>query len=110
MASVERGTNPTSFSWQPPTENTDGTPVKGPLSYNVYRSDTDVVTREAVFFVVVGTLQGDGSYTAPIADFPEGRHVIALTAVDTDGDESELSNTLGFRIGVSPLPPTLLAS
>ena len=57
---------------------------------------------------VVGELQQDGTYVAPVENFPEGQHFIALTAVDADGDESELSNVLQFRIGVAPRPPVLI--
>jgi len=111
MADIEKGVNPTSFSWQAPTENVDGSPVNGPLNYNLYRSSTEVVNPDTDFFyVVVGTLQTEGVYSAPLDQFPEGRHVIALTAVDADGDESALSNTLGFRIGIAPNPPLLLDS
>jgi hypothetical protein len=113
MADIEKGINPTTFSWQPPITNVDGSPVNGPLNYNVYTSDTDTVSKATgVFYVVVGTLQTDGSYTAPLDQFPDGRNVLALTAVDAEGDESGLSNTLGFTItdGVAPRPPVLLPS
>lgn len=109
MADIEKGINPADFSWQAPTSNVDGSVINGPLNYNLYRSSTEVVNPDTDFFyVVVGTLQSDGRYTAPLTDFPEGRHVIALTAVDADGDESALSNTLGFRVGIAPNAPTLL--
>ncbi len=100
------GTNPDSLRWQPPTENTDGTPVKGPLSYNLYRGDAE--PPDTLYFVIVGELQQDGTYIAPVENFPEGEHFIALTAVDADGDESDLSNVLQFRIGVAPRPPVLI--
>jgi len=113
MADIEKGTNPGDFGWQAPTQNVDGSPIVGSLNYNLYRSSTDVVsTDNGPFYVVVGTLQADGSYRAPLDQFPEGRNVIALTAVDEGGDESALSNTLGFNIsdGVEPEAPLLLAS
>jgi len=111
MASVEKGVNPESISWQAPTQNTDGSPVKGPLTYNLYRADNeaDLVRDPANYFLALpGSLNPDGNYEAALPDFPEGRHVIALTAVDIDGDESELSNDLGFRIGIAPNAPVLL--
>ena len=52
----------------------------------------------------------DGNYIVPIENFVEGRWVIALTATDVQGDESGLSNTLGFSIAVAPKAPLLLAS
>ena len=63
---------------------------------------------ERLFMALPGQLNVDGLYEAPLPDFPEGRHVIALTAVDVEGDESELSNTVGFRIGVAPLAPVIV--
>lgn len=113
MADIEKGTNPAEpLVWQAPTENTDGTPVKGPLTYNLYRAGTEaalVKSPETLFMALPGQLNVDGRYEAPLPDFPEGRHVIALTAVDIEGDESELSNTVGFRIGVAPLAPVIVA-
>lgn len=109
MADIERGSNPSNFSWVPPTENVDGSPVNGPLSYNLYRIN-EATGENSLFYVVVGSLNPDGTYTAPIENFPPGRHVIALSAVDADADESALSNTMGFDLtsGVFPRPPVLL--
>lgn len=111
MADIEQGVNPGNLRWQPPTENTDGSPIRGALSYNLYRAD-DVagLASAAVYFVVVGALQTDGTYVAPVDNFAEGRHVIAMTAVDEQGDESTRSNTLGFEVRVVPRAPFLLAS
>ena len=107
MADINKGKNPENFSFQAPTQNVDGSPVSGPLSYNLYRSDADLNDYQ-LFFVVVGTLQTDGSYLVPIENFPEGSHDIVLTAVDTEGDESAFSNSLGFTIGVAPQAPVIL--
>jgi hypothetical protein len=111
MADIERGTNPGSFRWQAPTENTDGSPITEALNYNLYRADdADGLAAAPVYYAVVGELQSEGVYEAPLNDFPEGRHVIALTAVDEGGDESALSNSLGFTIARVPEAPVLLAS
>jgi len=112
MADIERGTNPESFRWQAPTKNTDGSAIEGALNYNLYRGDDEaaVLAADEAYFVVVGELQTEGVYQAPIEGFPEGRHVIALTAVDAGGDESAKSNTLGFTIALIPNAPVLLAS
>ena len=112
MANLELGANPANLKWRAPTENVDGTPIQGPLNYNLYRSDSEPVSKASgVFFVLVGTLQADGTYEAPLGQFPGGRNVIAITAVDAEGDESELSNDAGFYIsdGVAPRPPVLIA-
>lgn len=109
MADIEKGTNPGTFSWRAPTENVDGTPIDGQLNYRLYRrSDEQPHTPDDFFYVVVGALQPDGWYEAPLDQMPEGRNVIALTAVDEDGDESGFSNTLGFTVSTAPNPPVLL--
>ena len=104
---INKGKNPSNFEWVPPTQNVDGSPVSGPLSYNLYRRDPGQIDY-TFFFVVVGTLQTDGNYIAPLSDFPEGSHEIVLTAVDAEGDESSYSNSLGFTIGVAPKAPVLV--
>ena len=112
MADLDWGVNPTqNLKWRAPTENVDGTPVKGPLTYNLYRADTVaafVKSPDTFFLTIPGQLNTDGFYEAPLPDFPEGDHVVALTAVDTDGDESALSNTVGFRIGIAPKAPVIV--
>lgn len=113
MADIDKGVNPTApLVWEAPTQNVDGSPVKGPLTYNLYRADTEaalVKSPDTLFMALPGQLNPDGRYEAPLPLFPEGEHVIALTAVDTDGDESALSNTLGFRIGIAPKAPVIVA-
>lgn len=113
MADLDWGVNPDKpLKWQAPTENVDGTPVKGPLTYNLYRAETDaalVKSEETLFMSLPGTLNPDGYFEAPLPNFPEGDHVIALTAIDIDGDESALSNTVGFRIGIAPRAPVIVA-
>jgi hypothetical protein len=114
MADVEKGVNPQDFGWAAPTKNVDGSDIVGALNYNVYRANDAASLDVALgpFYTVVGTLQTDGTYRAPLDQFPGGRHVIALTAVDTDGDESSFSNSLGFEVsevGVAPNPPLLSA-
>jgi hypothetical protein len=95
MADVEKGKNPENLVWQAPTENVDGSPISGPLSYNLYRKDA--AGEWQFFYVIVGEL-----------DFPEGSHEIVLTAVDAEGDESAYSNSMGFTIGVAPKAPVIV--
>lgn len=111
MADIEKGKNPTNFKFQAPTKNVDGSPVSGPLTYIVYQTDED--GNNPIQYVALPPSLNqdvDGNYIVPIENFAEGRWVIALTATDSEGDESGLSNTLGFSIAVAPLPPLLLAS
>ena len=113
MADIDKGLNPENFSWVPPTSNVDGSPISGPLSYRVYRGDSDdmLAARPISFYIVVGALQEDGTYVAPLSEFPPGKHVIALTAIDAEGDESAFSNTMAFSISdkVPPRPPVITA-
>lgn len=119
MADIERGTNPESFRFRAPVSDTEGNPVNGPLTYNLYRGDSDTAVdlEQEVYLVLppdIAVVEEDpvngDIYEVPLPDFVEGRHVIALTAVDADGDESVKSNTLGFRIGVAPEAPVFLDS
>lgn len=111
MADVEKGRNPANFSFQAPAENVDGSAISGPLLYKLYRKDSDAEAFPSIEYLALApSLNPDGTYTAPIENFVEGRHVIALTATDAEGDESAYSNTLGFSINVAPNPPLLLAS
>ena len=111
MADIEKGKNPANFKFQAPTENVDGSPVDGPLTYTVYQTDEDGTNPQAVMQLPPSLNQDvDGNYIVPIENFVEGRWVIALTATDVQGDESGLSNTLGFSIAVAPKAPLLLAS
>ena len=111
MPDIEKGKNPANFKFQAPTLNVDGTPVVGSLLYTVYQTDEDGNSPTAYMQLPSSLNQDvDGSYIVPIENFAEGRWVIALTATDEQDDESGLSNTLGFSIGVAPQPPLLLAS
>lgn len=109
MADIEKGKNPQNFKFQAPTENVDGSPISGPLVYKVYRADNE--TDPLVEYLTLPSSLNqdvDGNYVVPVEDFSEGRHVIALTATDAEGDESGFSNTLGFSIAVAPKAPTIL--
>ena len=113
MADIEKGLNPAEYSFQAPTENVDGSPVSGPLTYNVYRKELESDPFGDPYLTLPpGLVEVDGRYTVQIDNFVPGRHVIALTATDIDLEESDFSNTLGFRItdGIAPQPPLLLAS
>lgn len=107
MADIDKGKNPENLRWQAPVENADGSAISGPLNYNLYRRAPG--EPEYVFyFVIVGALQADGTYSAPLINFAEGSHELVMTAVDAQGDESAYSNSVGFSIGVAPKAPKFL--
>ena len=73
------------LTFTPPTTNTDGTPVNGPLTYNLYEGTTTAVTKVQTGItgspeVVNSGLKGGATY------------YFGLTAVDANGNESALSN------------------
>ena len=114
MADIEKGLNPADFVFRAPTQNVDGSPIDGTLTYTIYRlSDENDPASAQPYLVLPPSLnqRQDGAYVVQLPDFVAGRHVIALTASDLDGDESALSNTLGFTqtaVGVAPSPPAFL--
>lgn len=73
------------LTFTPPTTNTDGTPVAGPLTYNLYEGTTTAVSKVQTGIigspdVVNSGLKGGATY------------YFGLTAVDANGSESALSN------------------
>lgn len=108
MADIELGKNPAALRWQAPTENEDGSAISGALDYTLYRKDPGSSDPYVNFMVIVGDLQVDGTYSAPLPQFPEGSHEIVLTAKDEQGDESAFSNSVSFTIGIAPKAPTFL--
>lgn len=116
MADLEKGLNPPELVFQAPTTNEDGSPIVGDLSYMLYRADDEAsLVRDPAnqYLTLPANLnqRADGAYVLQFPHFAPGRHVIALTAIDIDGDESRLSNTMGFERsspGVQPSPPVFL--
>ena len=114
MADIEKGNNPPELVFQAPTTNVDGSPIDGELTYTIYRlADENDPSSAQEYLVLPPNLnqRQDGAYVLQFPGFVAGRHVIAMTATDIDGDESALSNTLGFTrtaVGVPPNPPAFL--
>ena len=111
MADIEKGKNPDAIRWQMPTENVDGSPIADPASLliKVYRKNPGAPDTDYVEYLnLVGSLQPDESWEAPLPDFVEGSHEIVLTATDAEGDESGYSNSMGFTIGIAPRAPVIL--
>ena len=89
--------------WQPPTENVDGTPITDlPLAYRVHygvasRTYTDTILLDP----------------APVGDCHSwspapGEYYIAVTAIDSDGEESAYSNEVLKTESGGPMPPVIL--
>lgn len=104
--------NPINLRWRAPTENVDGTPIVGELSYTLGVFDGVADYTEVVSFP--GALNPGGEYEAPFADMPalEGQVTLALKAfyVNKPELESVWSNSIDAVFGVTaPNPPFGLA-
>ena len=84
-----KGATPTAtLSWTPPTTNTDGTPVKGPLTFNIYQSTTS--GGEGTTPAVKGLIGSSASVTTGLQ--PGTTYYWTATAVDANGVESAQTN------------------
>jgi hypothetical protein len=73
--------------WNAPTTNVDGTPIDYPLDYELGSRPAGDVQEPTPLFSVVGTLQGDGSYLAPLTQMAwdtNGQYELFLRAINRD--------------------------
>ena len=101
--------NPTTIKWTAPTQNVDGEPITYDLDYELGAGEPF-----EPMYTVVGSLQTDNTYEAPLSDaeFGEGENTIALRAIRRDVPElvSEWSNAVTFEIArVAPKAPFAVA-
>ena len=101
--------NPTTLKWTAPTQNTDGEPITYELDYEMGAGEP-----LEPMYIVVGSLQTDGVYQAPLSDaeFDEGENTIALRAIRRDVPDlkSAWSNAVTFEIArVVPKAPFAVA-
>lgn len=76
------------ISWSQPTTNQDGSPLTDLLGYQVYYGQTTPLTATGSQTILIFD-PDQTSYT--ISDLPSGANYFAVTALDTDGNESEMS-------------------
>jgi len=101
--------NPTVFRWRAPTTNEDGTPIDYDLNYEL--GEQDDLGAFAPKASIVGSLQVDDVYEAPVGDmlWEAGEHTVALRAVNSEDTDkvSDWSNPVTFiwsdRIPNAPL-------
>lgn len=91
------------FRWSAPTEREDGTPldVAEIGGYRLYIDGSAVVD-------MPGSLNPDGQYEFQ-RDFSHGQYVAEITCIDTEGRESDKSNSVPFVVISRPAAPVLLA-
>ncbi len=80
------------FSWVPPTENTDGSPLADSDigSYNIYCDGSLLGT--------VTNTDGTDEWTSPDGSLSPGTHVCSATTINTDGVEGPESNSANFIV------------
>lgn len=80
--------NPVSVKWTPPTTRVDGSPITVPLNFELgFAVGADALKP---VLAIVGTLQPDGNYEAPLSDieFQHGVETrLALRAIDNLQDD-----------------------
>ena len=102
--------------WQAPTQNVDGTPIDYDLDYELGVLSTTLSESEPTpTLTVIGNLQEDGTYRAPLQlmSFEVGVYALYLRAINRDAPEnvSGWSNSIGLVVSPNPIPaaPVLLA-
>ena len=79
------GNGTLSLSWQPPTENTDGSTLTNLKGYKIYYGTSSGSYDQTV------TINNAGISSYVIENLPAGTYYVAISAVSTNGAESDLS-------------------
>lgn len=80
------------LSWQPPTENSDGTPLLDLAGYYIY------LGRETEAYDDVFLIDNPGLTTFVIDDLQPGTYYLAATAYNASGVESPFSAELIIKV------------
>jgi hypothetical protein len=76
------------LSWAAPTDNTNGSALTNLAGYNIYYGTSASSMATKISITTVGILD----YT--VSDLAHGTWYFAITAVNTSGQESQLSGTV----------------
>jgi len=91
------------LSYNPPTQNVDGTPVTDLAGYKIYYGTISRTISQTYDEIVdVGDVT-----TYKVSGLNEGTYYFAVTAYDTSGNESDFSAELPKTIKIPPMPPEL---
>jgi len=85
MTSVTVSSSGTQLSWQPPSENIDGSQLTDLAAYRIY-----VGTISRNYYTQIEL--GDVSASQYFVNLEPGEYYLAMTAIDAEGNESALSN------------------
>ena len=81
--------NSASLSWSPPTTTLDGSPLTNLAGYQIYYGQTTPVTIENSQSALVND-SNQTSYV--VSDLGPGTYYFTVTALDSNGNESAMSN------------------
>jgi hypothetical protein len=97
-------------TWTAPTTNSDGTPLKDLVSFNLYR--TDVTPRVQINTSPIPKTSGTTVSPYPFSVSVSGVGTLSFyaTAVDSDGNESAPSATASFSYNVTPITCTVASN
>jgi hypothetical protein len=86
------GANGVTLSWQPPTENTDGTPLTDLSGYTIhYGTQSESYTSEI-------QIDNPGLTTYVVDNLSPGTYYFAVTASGADGFQSEYSPEVSVTV------------
>jgi len=95
------------FTWTPPTQNDDGSPLLDSeiASYTIFCAEVNAPSA-----TLLGTVTNTGNttqWTSPDGSLPPGTYDCFAHTVRNDGAESGRSNTVNFLVPqATPDPPT----
>lgn len=76
------------INWAPPTENTDGTPLMNLAGYDIHYGTASGDYTQTI------TVSNPGIATYVVDNLTPGKYYFSLTAVNSQGTESQLSSEL----------------
>ena len=85
MSVAQGGPGTVTLTWQPPTQNSDGSPLTSLAGYNIYYG-----TASQSYFQTV-KLSNPGLSNYVVQNLPAGTYYFAIAAVDSSGAQSSFS-------------------
>lgn len=85
-----------SLAWDPPTTDAMGDPLSDLAAYRLYVSSETPLVRESARMIDVGD---EPAHT--VTDLEPGIYYFAVSALDTEGNESALSQEVSAQVGDS---------
>lgn len=81
------------LAWDPPTTDATGAPLIDLASYRLYYGQSTPITKDNSTMVEVAS---DPTFT--LTDLPAGIYYFAVTALDMDGNESDMSSEVSAEL------------